>query len=63
MSALAQIVRTRVYHDRTSENALGTNQFDLLIRDGAFGIALAVGFEVAEVAYVTLGVTGGPMSF
>lgn len=47
VSALAQIVRTRMYHDRASEDALGPYQLDVLVRNRVLGIALAVGLEVS----------------
>jgi len=63
MSALAQIVRPSMHNNRASEHALRPNQLDLLVRDGALGIALGVGFEVAEITDVALGVAGGAVGF
>ena len=59
VSALAQIVSARVHDDSPTQHALGTDQLDLLVRDGALGIALAVCLEVAEVADVAFAVRGG----
>lgn len=47
--------------DRSStyaNNALGTNQLDELVCDRTLGIALSVGLEVSEVAYVTVLIVG-----
>jgi hypothetical protein len=41
-----------------AKNALGADQLDELVRDGALGVALAVGLEVAQVADVALAVGG-----
>jgi hypothetical protein len=42
-----------------AKNALGADQLDELVRDGALGVALGVGLEVAQVADVALAVGGG----
>lgn len=63
MSALAQIIRTRMHHDGASEHALRPNQLDVLVRNGALGIALAVRLEVAQITDVALGVVGGAVGF
>lgn len=59
VSALAQIISASVHDDRPAQHALGPDQLDLLVRDGALGVPLAVGFEVAEVADVAFAVGGG----
>ena len=41
-----------------AEDALGADQLDELVRDGALGVALGVGLEVAQVADVALAVLG-----
>ena len=45
--------------DSATEDALGADQLDELVRDGALGVALGVGLEVAQVADVALAVGGG----
>ena len=35
MSALSQVICTRMYHDSATDNALGPKQFDQLVGDGA----------------------------
>ena len=52
-----------MHDDRPTQHALGANQLDLLVRDGALGIALRVRLEVAEVADVAFGVGGGTVRF
>ena len=44
--ALAQIVGAAVHDDGPPQHALGPNQFDLPVRDGALGVALGVRLEV-----------------
>jgi len=61
--ALAEVVSARVHHNRTSEHALRPDQLDVLVGDGALGVALAVGLEVAQVANVALRVRGGAVLF
>ena len=46
-------------NNSASKNALGADQLDVLVRDGALGVALGVGLEVAQVADVALAVGGG----
>ena len=45
--------------DGAAEDALRADQLDELVRDGALGVALGVGLEVAQVADVALAVGGG----
>lgn len=45
-------------NNSASKNALGADQLDVLVRDGALGVALGVGLEVAQVADVALAVGG-----
>ena len=61
--ALAEVVGTAVHDDGPTEHALGPNQLDLLVLDGALGVALGVRLEVAEVADVALAVRGGAVGF
>lgn len=63
VAALAQIVGAGVHDDGAAEHALGPDELDVLVGDGALGVALAVGFEVAEVADVALAVGGGAVGF
>ena len=63
MSALAQIVGARVHDNGPTEHALGTDQLDLIVRDGTLGVALSVRLEVAEVTNVAFGVGGGAVGF
>ena len=58
VSAFAQVVGARVHDDGPPEDALGADQLDLLVRDGALGVALGVRLEVAEVADVAFCVGG-----
>lgn len=63
MSALAQIISASMHDNGPSQHALRPNQLDLLVRDGALGVALAVGFEVAEVADMAFTIGRGPVGF
>ena len=63
MPPLPQVVRARMHDNRAAEHALRPNQLDLLVLDRSLGVALAVGFEVTEVADVALAVGGGAMGF
>lgn len=63
MTTLAQIISATMHDDRSAQYALRPDQLDMLVRDGALGIALAVGFEVAEVADVAFAVGGGTVGF
>jgi len=56
--ALAEIVGAGVDDNGAAEDALGADQLDELVRDGALGVALGVGLEVAQVADVALAVGG-----
>ena len=55
---LAEIVGAGVDDNGAAEDALRADQLDELVRDRALGVALAVGFEVAQVADVALLVAG-----
>lgn len=57
--ALAEVVGAGVDDDGAAEDALRADQLDELVRDGALGVALGVGLEVAQVADVALAVGGG----
>ncbi len=59
VSALAQVIGARMHDNGPTEDALRTDQLDLLVRDGALCVALAVRLEVAEVADVAFAVGGG----
>lgn len=63
VSALAQVIRASVHDNGPAQHALGPDQLDLLVRDGALGISLAVRLEVAEVADVAFAVGGGAVGF
>lgn len=41
-----------------AQNALGTDQLDKLVLNGAVGIALGIGLEVTKVTNVTVGISG-----
>jgi hypothetical protein len=57
--ALAEVVGAGVDDDGAAEHAFRADQLDELVRDGALGVALGVGLEVAQVADVALAVGGG----
>lgn len=59
VAAFAKVVSAGVDDDGAAEDALGADQLDVLVGDGALGVALAVGLEVAEVTNVALAVGGG----
>lgn len=63
MTALAQIISASMHDDRSAQYAFRPNQLDLLVRDGTLGVALAICFEVAEVANVAFTVGGGAVGF
>lgn len=63
VSALAQVIGPRMHDDGTAQDALGTDQFDQLVGDGALGVTLGVGLEVTKVADVADGVGGGTVFF
>lgn len=63
MSALAQIIRTSMHHNRASEDALGPNQLDVLVRHRAFGVALTIGLDISQITHVALGVPRCAMGF
>lgn len=47
-----------MHNDSTAQHVLLANQLDELVLDGADGVALRVGLNVAQVADVALGVGG-----
>jgi hypothetical protein len=57
--ALSKVIGAGVDDNSAAKNALGADQLDELVRDGALGVALGVGLEVAQVADVALAVGGG----
>lgn len=57
--ALAKVVGAGVHDDGAAQHALRADQLDELVRDGALGVALGVGLEVAQVTNVALAVRGG----
>ena len=63
MSTLAQIISAAMHNNGSSEHALRADELDERVGQGAFGVALFVGFEVAEVADVALRVRGGTVLF
>ena len=58
MATLAEVVGASVYDDGATQHALRPDQLDKLVADGALGVALAVGLEVAQVADVAIAVLG-----
>lgn len=63
VSALTQVIGASMHDNGPTQHALRPDQLDVLVRDGALGVALAVGFEVAEVANVAFAVGGGAVRF
>jgi hypothetical protein len=59
VSALAQIISTAMHDNGTSQHALRANQLDQLVCDGALGVALAIGLEVAQVSHMAVVVGWG----
>ena len=59
VATLAKVVSASVDNDGAAEDALGADQLDELVGDGALGVALAIGLEVAQVTNVALVVLGG----
>ena len=59
VATLAKVVGASVDNNGAAEDALGTDQLDELVANGALGIALAVSLEVAQVTNVALLVLGG----
>lgn len=52
VASSAQIVGAGMHDDGPAQHALGPDQLDESVGDGALGVALFVGFVVAEVADV-----------
>lgn len=52
VAALAEVVGAGVDNDGAADDALGANQLDEGVLDGALGVALAVGLDVAQVTDV-----------
>lgn len=50
---LAEIVSAGVDNDGAANDAVGANQLDKVVGDGALGIALSISLDVAEVTNVT----------
>lgn len=46
-----------------AQDTLGPYQFDLLIRNGTFCVALPIGLEIAQIAYVALTIGWGSVGF
>lgn len=63
VSTLAQIIGAAMHDNRAAQDALRPDQFDLLVRDGALCVSLAVGFKIAEIADVAFAVGGGAVGF
>lgn len=63
MTPLAQIVCTGMHDNRTTQYALGPNQFHERVLDAALAVTLTVGLEVAEVADVAVGIGGCAVLF
>ena len=47
MSALSEVISTGMYDNSTSEDALRADELHEVVGDAAFGVALAIGLEVA----------------
>ena len=62
VSTLTKIISATVYDNGASKNALRADQLDELVGNGALGVALAVGLEIAQVTNVTLVVSGCTVS-
>lgn len=58
IAALAQVVGAGVDNNGAAKDALGADQLDELVGNGAVGVALGVSLEVAQVADVALAVGG-----
>ena len=58
MSALAKVVSSSVNDNGATNDALGANQLDQLVRSAALSVTLAVGLEVTQVTDVALVVFG-----
>lgn len=54
VAALAQVVGAGVHDNGAAEHALRADELDQLVGDGAYGVALAIRLEVAEVTDVAL---------
>ena len=59
VATLAKVVSSAVHDNSAAKNALWANELDQLVGNGALGIALAIGLEVAQVTNVTFGVRRG----
>lgn len=59
MATLAEVISASVDNDGAAEDALGADQLDELVGDGALGVALSIGLEVAQVTNVALVILGG----
>lgn len=59
VATLAEVVSASVDDDGAAKHALRADQLDHLVADGALGVALAVGLEVAQVTDVALAVRRG----
>ena len=52
-----------MHDDSPSKHALGPNELDEVVGDAAVGVAMVIGFEVAEVADMAIGVGRGAVLF
>ena len=59
VTALAQVVSSSMNDNSATNDALGANQLDQLVRSAALGVTLAIGLEVTQVTDVALLVLGG----
>ena len=59
IATLAKIIRASMHDNSAPKHALRPDQLNQLIGRRALAIALSVRLEVAEVAYVAVGVFGG----
>lgn len=60
--ALAEVVGAAVDNDGAADDGLGADQLDVGVSDGALGVAVGVGLDVAEVTDVAVGVLGSAVS-
>lgn len=61
MSALAEIISSRMHDNGAAQYAVLANQLDQRILYRPLCVSLAIGLEVAEVADVALAVLRGPV--
>lgn len=52
VASFAQVVSASMNNDGTTQDTLGSNQLYEFVGCGAFGVALSIGCEVAQVSYM-----------